>query len=235
MTVRTLLGLLALLLVLGVVAALVADPIAEGAAEERVALALRDGGGLAGTPEVDVTGWPFLTQAVSGTYDDVRISLTAEDLARPAGTTADVVLRGVHVPLSDALSGAVREVPVDRIDGTATLSYALLSAELGADTVLQREGDGLRVTRTVELLGYTVPLTAVGRVSLDGQDVVVDVDRAEAAGVDVPGFVVDRGAGLLDLRHPVELPFGLRLTGVRPGDAGVVVTAEATDTVLGAP
>jgi hypothetical protein len=233
--VRTLLGLLALLTTLLVVAGLVADPIAEGVAEERVAGALRDGGGLAGTPEVDVTGWPVLAQAVSGTYDDVRISLTAEDLGRPAGTSADVVLRGVHVPLSDALAGSVREVPVDRIDGTATLSYALLSAELGADTVLRREGDGLRVTRTVELLGYTVPLTAVGQVSLDGQDVVVDVDGAAAAGVGVPGFVVDRAEGLLDLRYPVELPFGLRLTGVRPGDGGVDVTAEATDTVLRAP
>ncbi len=232
---RTLLGLLVLLAVLVGVVGLVADPIAEGVAEERVARALRDGGGLAGTPEVDVTGWPFLTQAVSGTYDDVRISLTAEDLGRPAGTSADVVLRGVHVPLSDALSGSVREVPVDRVDGTATLSYGLLSAELGADTVLRREGEGLRVTRTVEVLGRTVPLTAVGRVSLDGQDLVVDVARAEAAGVDVPRAVVDRAQGLLDLRYPVELPFGLRLTGVRPADHGVEVTAEGTGTVLRAP
>ena len=231
---RALLGLLALLVALLLVGALVADPIAEGIAEDRVATALRDGGDLAGTPQVDVTGWPFLTQAVSGTYDDVRISLTAEDLGRP-GTSADVVLRGVHVPLSDALSGSVREVPVDRIDGTATLSYALLSQELGADTVLQREGDGLRVTRTVEVLGHTVPLTAVGRVSLDGQDVVVDVDGASAAGVDVPDFVVDRAEGLLDLRYPVELPLGLRLTGVRPADDGVDVAVEATDTVLRAP
>ncbi len=232
---RTLLALLALLIALLLVAGLVADPIAEGVAEERVAAALRDGGDLAGTPEVDVTGWPFLTQAVSGTYDDVRISLTAEDLGRPAGTRADVTLRGVHVPLSDVLSGSVQEVPVDRIDGTATLSYALLSQELGADTVLRREGDGLRVTRTVEVLGYTVPLTAVGQVTLDGQDLVVHVGEAAAAGVDVPGFVVDRAGDALDLRYPVELPFGLRLTGVRPADDGVDVAVEATDTVLRVP
>ncbi|MGY1695000.1 DUF2993 domain-containing protein [Geodermatophilus sp. SYSU D00814] len=229
---RTLLVLLALLVALLLVAGLVADPIAEGVAEERVAAALRDGGDLAGTPDVDVAGWPFLTQAVSGTYDDVRISLTAEDLGRPAGTHADVTLRGVHVPLSDVLSGSVQEVPVDRIDGTATLSYALLSERLGAGTVLQREGDGLRVTRTVEVLGYTVPLTAVGRVSLDGQDLVVDVEEAAAAGVDVPDAVVDRADDALDLRYPVALPFGLRLTGVRPADDGVDVAVEATDTVL---
>lgn len=229
---RTLLGLLALLAALLLVVGLVADPLAEGVAEDRVAAALRDGGGLAGTPEVDVTGWPFLTQAVSGTYDDVRISLTAEDLGQPAGTRADVVLQGVHVPLSDVLSGSVRQVPVDRVDGTATLSYALLSAQLGADTVLERAGDGLRVTRTVEVLGYTLPLTATGTVSLDGQDLVVDVADASAAGVDVPDFVVDRAVDLLDLRYPVVLPFGLQLTGVRPADDGVVVTAEATDAVF---
>nr|WP_204264788.1 DUF2993 domain-containing protein [Geodermatophilus normandii] len=215
-----------------VVLALVADPVAEGVAEDRVAEALRDSGGLAGTPDVDFVGWPFLTQAVSGTYDDVRVSLTAAELGQPEGTRADVRLRGAHVPLSDALSGSVREVPVDRVDGTATLSYALLAQQLGGDTSLAREGDGLRVTRTVEVLDYSVPLTAVGTVSLDGQDLVVDVDGAEAAGVDVPDVVVDRAADLLDLRYPVELPFGLRLTGLRPADDGVDVTAEATDTVL---
>ncbi|MGY1787744.1 LmeA family phospholipid-binding protein [Geodermatophilus sp. SYSU D00698] len=226
----------ALLVVLAlVVLALVADPVAEGVAEDRVAEALRDAGGLAATPDVDVRGWPFLTQAVSGTYEDVRISLTAAELRQPEGTTADVRLRGAHVPLSEALSGSVREVPVDRVDGTATLSYALLAQQLGGDTTVAREGDGLRVTRTVEVLGHTVPLTAAGTVSLDGQDLVVDVEEADAAGVDVPDVVVDRASDLLDLRYPVELPFGLELTGLRPADAGVEVTAAATDTVLRAP
>jgi hypothetical protein len=224
-------ALLALLVVL-VVAALVADPVAEGIAEDRVAAQLQSAGDLAGAPQVDVTGWPFLTQAVAGTYGEVRIALTAADLGRPEGTRADVTLHGVHVPLSDVLSGSVQEVPVDRVDGTATLSYALLSRELGADTTLERAGDGLRVTRTVEVLGYTVPLTAVDDVVLEGDELVVEVEDAEAAGVDVPDLVVDRAAALLDLRYPVRLPFGLRLTGVTPADDGVVVTVAATDTVF---
>lgn len=229
---RALLAVLVLLVVVLGGVALVADPVAEGIAEDRVAAALQDAGALAGAPQVDVTGWPFLTQAVAGTYDEVRVGLTAADLGQPEGTRADVTLRGVHVPLSDALSGSVQEVPVDRVDGTATLSYALLSRELGADTTLERAGDGLRVTRTVEVLGYTVPLTAVGDVLLDGDDLVVEVEEAEAAGVGVPDFVVDRAVGLLDLRYPVRLPFGLQLTGVTPADDGVDVAVEATDTVF---
>ncbi|RBY93008.1 DUF2993 domain-containing protein [Blastococcus sp. TF02A-30] len=212
---------------------LVADRVAVGLVEDRVAEELADKGGLAGTPDVDITGFPFLTQAVAGRYDDVRISLDADQLGQPAGTSADVALRGVQVPLSAALSGSVSEVPVDRIDGTATLSYDLLSAQLGGDTTLTREGEGLRITKTVEVLGRSVPLTAAGTVSLDGNALVVDVEQATGAGVDLPGFLVGQVSDLLDLRYPIpELPFGLQLTSVRPGEDGVDVRVEASDAVL---
>jgi hypothetical protein len=223
--------LVVVVLLLGL--ALLADRVAVGVAEDRVATELAAEGGLAGTPEVDIAGFPFLTQAVAGRYDDVRISLTAAELGRPEGTRADIALHGVHVPLSAVLSGSVREVPVDRVDGTATLSYDLLAAQLGGDTTLRREGDGLRITRTVELLGYTLPLTAAGTVTLDGDEIVVDVERAAGAGADVPGFLVSRVSDLLDLRYRVPpLPFGLQLTGVRPADAGVEVRVEAEDVIL---
>jgi hypothetical protein len=221
-----------LVLLLGL--AIAADRVAVGIAEERVAEELAAQGGLQGTPEVDITGFPFLTQAVAGRYDDVRIALSAGQLGQPEGTRADVALHGVRVPLASVLSGSVQQVPIDRVDGTATLSYDLLAAQLGGDTTLRREGDGLRITKTVELLGQTIPLTAAGTVSLDGNDLIVDVENATGAGVDVPRFLVDQVADLLDLRYAVPaLPFGLRLTSVTPADDGVVVDLEAIDTVIG--
>jgi hypothetical protein len=223
--------LVVLLLLLGLL--VVADRVAVGYAEDQVATQIAEKGGLEGTPEVDITGFPFLTQAIGGRYDDVRISLTAAELGQPEGTRADVALHGVHVPLSAVLSGSVSEVPVDRIDGTATVSYALLSAQLEGDTTLKREGDGLRITRTVEILGQTLPLTAAGTVTLDGNDLVVDVRQAAGAGVDVPDWLLSRATDLLDLRYTVPaLPFGLRLTSVTPADDGVDLGLEATDTVL---
>ena len=226
-------ALLVVILLLGGLA-VGADRVAVGIAEDKVAEQLAAKGGLSGTPTVDIAGFPFLTQAVAGRYDDVRISLTAEELGQPAGTRVDIALHGVHVPLSSVVSGSVEKVPVDRVDGTATLSYALLSAQLGGDTTLRREGDGLRITKTVEVLGQTLPLTAVGTVSLDGNQLVVDVEKAAGAGVDVPGFLVSRVSDLLDLRYDVPaLPFGLQLTGVRPGADGVDLELAARDTVLG--
>jgi hypothetical protein len=219
------------LLLLGLL--VVGDRVAVGFAEDKVATEIAAKGGLQGTPEVDITGFPFLTQAVGGRYDDVRISLTAAELGQPEGTRADIALRGVRVPLSAVLSGSVSEVPVDRIDGTATLSYALLSAQLEGDTAVTREGHGLRITRTVELLGQTVPLTAAGTVTLDGNDLVVDVQQVAGAGVEVPDWLLSRATGLLDLRYTVPaLPFGLKLTSVTPADDGVDLGLQATDTVL---
>jgi hypothetical protein len=228
----------ALLVVLALVLGLLVlvDRVSVGYAEDQVATQVADEGGLLGTPGVDITGFPFLTQAVGGRYDDVRISLTAAELGQPEGTRAHVTLRGVEVPLSSVLSGSVREVSVERVDGTATLSYELLSAQLGGDTTLRREGDGLRITKTVDVLGQTLPLTATGTVTLDGNDLVIDVGDASGAGVEIPGFLVDRVADQLDLRYAVPaLPFGLQLTDVTPAEGGVDVRVQATDTVLRAP
>ncbi len=212
-----------------------ADRVAVGIAEDSVGRELAARGGLQGQPGVDITGFPFLTQALAGRYDDVRISLSADQLGQPEGTRADVSLRGVQVPLSSVLSGSVQQIPVERIEGTATLSYALLATQLGPDTTLRREGDQLRITRTVELLGRQVPLTAAGRVTVEGDEVVIDVGTAEGAGVELPGFLVQQAGPLLDLRYPVPaLPFGLRLTGVTPGADGVVLRLAAENTVVGA-
>jgi len=223
--------LVLVLLVLGVL--VVVDRVGVGIAEGRVAEQVASRAGLTSAPDVEITGFPFLTQAVSGSYHDIRLHLTAEQLGQPAGTRAVISLRGVHVPLSDVLSGSVQQIPVDRVDGTATLSYALLADQLGGDTALSQDGDGIRLTKSVTVLGVSFDLTASGTVSLDGQDVVVDVSDASAAGVDVPDFVLRTAEDLLDFRYHVpELPFGLQLTGVRPAAQGVDVSVEATDTVL---
>ena len=224
-------ALLVLILVLGGVLAVV-DRVGVAIAEDRVAEGIAEQAGLAAPPEVDVVGFPILDEALRGRYDEVRIAFTAEALGQPAGTRADVVLQGAEVPLSE-LFGVVEHVPVERLEGTATLSYDLLSAQLGGDTRLEQDGDRLRISRTVELLGQAVPLTASGTVTLEGSDLVVDVEDATGAGVELPGAVVDQASDLLDLRYTIPpLPYGLQLTGVRPAAGGVVVDLEAAGAVL---
>ena len=226
-------ALLVVLLLLGGLA-LAADRGAEAVAEDRVAQLVAERGGLVGEPEVEMGGFPFLPQAVGGRYDDVRIALTGADLGQPEVTRAHVALRGVEVALADVLAGSVQEIPVERVDGTATLPYGLLAAQVGPGTTVTPDGDRLRVQRTVEVAGVGVRLAATGTLSLDGDTLVVDVDDASGAGVDVPEILVDRVSDTLDLRYRLpQLPFGLQVTGVAPADDGVRVEVEATDAVLG--
>jgi hypothetical protein len=64
---------------------------------------------------------------------------------------------------------------------------------------------------------------------------VIHVQKAAGVGVQVPGFVLDQAARLLDLRYSVPaLPFGLTLTSVRPAATGVDVSIAANDAVLAA-
>lgn len=224
-----------LLITLGVLVVLLvaADRVGVLVAEDQVAAQVQRQADLAGEPAVDITGFPFLTQAVAGHYDDVRIALTADDLGQPAGTSGQVSLQGVRLPLSDVVGGRVSRLPVDHVDARASVPLDLLATQLGGDTTLTREGDGLRITKTVEVLGQTVPLTAAGTVALDGQDLVVTVDSAAGAGVDVPQFLLDAAQDLLDFRYPLpSLPFGLQLTGLQVTGTGVDVTAAADDVVL---
>ena len=226
-------GLLVTVFVIAVLLVVV-DRVAVAVAENEVGDRIAAEADLPGSPEVDITGFPFLTQAVAGRYDDVQLSFTAEDLGQPAGTRGTVSLRGVDVPLSDLVSGSVEQIPVERIEGSATLSYPLLSGEIGPDTTLARDGDGLRITRTVELAGQQLDLSAAGNVSLDGGDLLIDVEEVSGEGVELPSQVVGQASDLLGLRYSVPaLPFGLELTEVRSADAGVVVGAEGQGTVLG--
>jgi LmeA-like phospholipid-binding len=223
--------LLVLVLVLAALLTVV-DRVGVAIAERRVGQGIAEAADLASPPEVDVVGFPVLDEAVRGSYDEVRIDFTADDLGQPAGTRAEVVLRGAQVPLRD-LFGVVREVPVERLDGTATLSYALLSEEIGPDTELSRDGDGLRITRTVDVAGEQVPLVASGDVTLEGTELVIDVRSASGAGIEVPDAVVEQAGELLSLRYQVpELPYGLDLVDVRPERDGVVVVARGEGTVI---
>jgi len=84
--------IISLVVLLGLL--VVADRVTVNIAEQKVAEQIARQGGLDGTPAVDITGFPFLTQAIAGHYDDIRIALTAQELKQPAGTRANVSISG---------------------------------------------------------------------------------------------------------------------------------------------
>lgn len=215
--------------------ALVGDRIAAGLAADAIAAKVQATTALPEEPEVTVRGFPFLTQALSGRYD--RVDITARDVPARDTTLArlDTTLRGVQVPLSQALSGAVDSVPVESVEARALVPYDELARRSGARglTVAPAEGDRVRVTGEVDVPGGTVAATAVSRVEVVDGVVVITAESFEV-GDRADDAALNRAlAGLLDLEVPVRgLPFGLQVSGVSVQPDGVRVVAEARDTVL---
>lgn len=221
------------LLVLAVLVA-VADRVGAAVAGRAVAAELQSAAALSARPEAEVRGIPFLTQALAGRYEDVRIK--ARDV--PAGEirvrelTAE--LSGVRAPLGDAVSGSLTEVAVDRVDARALLAYDALSRRSGdRQLTLSAEGDRLRVRGSVRVAGQTFAAEAVSQLTLDGEVLVIKAEQVRVGDARVDRAIERALQGRLDLRVPVSgLPYGLKVTDVVVDPEGIRLTAAARDTVL---
>jgi ABC-type amino acid transport substrate-binding protein len=225
-----------LLVVLVVLVALlaVADRVGVVVAQSVLASQIQDQLQLDQTPDVSIRGIPFLTQAIRGTYRDVRVTLPDVDAGALQNIAVDAQLRGVHVPLSDAIRRQVNQVPVDRISGTLEVGYDELARASGISGLkITRDGDSLRLSGSVQVLGRQLEASAVGRVEVDGDNININAERAEVAGIPVPQTVLDAAARLLSFRvSPTNLPLSLRITSVDVGQDGLLVSAVSDDVVL---
>jgi hypothetical protein len=225
-----------LLIVLVVLAALLvaADRIGVVVAENRLASEIQQQLALDQKPDVSIRGIPFLTQAVRGTYKDIRVQLPDVDAGDVQNVAVDARLRGAHLSLSDALGGNVNQIPVDQISGTLLIPYDQLAEASGiSGLTITREGDSLRLTGSVRVLGQPIKAEAVGRVGVTDGRIEINADQATVAGIPVPQAVLNEAARLLSFRvQPRNLPLNLRITAVRLTDTGLLVDAVSDDVVL---
>jgi hypothetical protein len=234
---RRLLVVLAVLVGLLVVADRAAAYLASGA----VADAVRRDQRLSSTPGVDIRGFPFLTQALGGVYDEVDVRLG--DVPVQGGVPVDRVevrLRGVHLPVGDAVRGAVSRLPVDDADARATVSFAALAAQLDRTQVDRAvtlgpgpAPDVLSVAGELAVEGGRVPVRAQVRLAVAGGVLTAAAVPASLAGVPASARPrVERLLSQLSVRLPT-LPFGFRVTAVTVGADGLTVSAAGRSLVLG--
>jgi hypothetical protein len=191
----------------------------------------------AGTkPQVSVHGFPFLTQAIRGKYSDIEVTSSNLQVGDFTSADLDVHLRGAHLPLGTVLGGNLKELPVDRVDGTVTLPYdelAKLSKIPGL--TLTAQGDQVRAAATVSIpgIGVGLPVAGLGSLRLNGQAVDLSVSRLTVAGVAVPASVLDQVTNTLKAGIPLpSLPYGLTIGSAATGPDGLVVSGSGTNVTL---
>jgi hypothetical protein len=220
-----------------------ADRVANHVAEDRIAAVLQSDAHLAHKPTVTVHGFPFLTQAFGGLYD--RIEVKARDLFDSVagvhsvdGSVSTVNFDGVDLPASKAISGKVDEIRVDRVTGSAVVSFSDVenAAKLPGLKVAAIAGqpDQARLTESVSVAGVSATADVVARVSVVGNGIKLEpIDVSLPAGVSLPSAVMDQVRSRAGFTISVPgLPRGVRLTGVAVGAIGVTVTVRADDITL---
>lgn len=216
------------------------DFAARAAAQAAVARQVQTSEGLARQPVVEISGVPFLLQAVSGVYQRVDVQLREV----PAGgdlqlEALDARLTGVHLPLSALFAATPTDTPVDAARVTARISFAALDAQVAAvirSTFVMvhfSDAGGGRLGVSVRYTGLGGPLTLSGtaKPAIDRGKLTIGHSEDTLAQIPEPFR-----ASVTRLLTPTValpgLPFGLVPTSVAVTAQGVTVTADARGTVL---
>jgi hypothetical protein len=210
----------------------IADRVAVYFAEGEAADKLKATENLASTPDVNIKGFPFLTQIAGGSLDDVEVGIKNYEAATGTGGRTIRIddlkadMKGVD------FSGDYSSATADSATGTATIAYdQLLNAvknepvvlPLGATgkvTGLSYGGNG-KVRATVVVAG--VPLPVLGSVTAQGNTVKVHADGLPRFGnqaMDVSRVKID------------ELPGGIKLDKVQAAPDGVEISVKGSDVKL---
>ncbi|MEU7427872.1 DUF2993 domain-containing protein [Streptomyces sp. NPDC040750] len=245
---RALRILLILVVILGglfVIADRVAVHFAEGEAADK----LKATEHLASTPDVDIKGFPFLTQVAGGSLDDVRVGIKDYDAAtgEPGRTLRidDLQADMLGVDFSGDYSSATAATAT----GTATVSYGeLLKAAkseptdvgLGvqAQVVGLSDGGNGKIKVAIRVKGSIVGAVPVDRTVSVLSTVTVRDDRVQvhADGLPVIGGLTlaeNRVRAITDFQQAIDrLPGGIKLDEVRAAADGVEISVKGSDVKL---
>ncbi|MFB7718777.1 MULTISPECIES: DUF2993 domain-containing protein [unclassified Nocardia] len=221
-------ALLILIIVLAI-ALIVGDRLAVAQAQKEIGSRIATEYNLAQRPSVEIGGFPFLTQAVDGTYHDINVRVGDWSDQQISVHNLEVHLTDVTAPLTDLLASRTSNLVADRGTATAVVPYDTVQrfAPSEVESIAYAD-DGLRVTGTFSVQGIPVPAIVVVTVAPtdDGFEVTPVSVQARAGGPTIPLALISQS---LTFTVPLQaLPLGARLTSIKPAADGLHVTAIAS-------
>ncbi len=212
------------LIVLAVLA-LVADRGGQLAVERIAAGKMQDALATPDRPDVDLGGFPFLSELISQHFSDVTVDLKDADAGK-------VLVALVHAELG----GVKRQgsgIHADDITGNGRIDYPALTRaakESGAPVQVSFGGNGLvALTAEVTVAGREFTATALGRPRIEGNILIVKPERVSTS----LGGDAGSAAGLVpEIRVPLrDIPKNLQIV-LDPQDDGIRFTFTGQDVQL---
>jgi len=190
--------------------------------------------GFTGTgAHVEIHGFPFLTQFVTGNFRHISIELAS-------GSFDGFEVQDVRLEAFDVHTNAPWQAGSVDIDAVISYSALEMALQQALGTAAQISADlnhpGLLVaTSQVTVLGFPVPISIEFIPTLVGYNTVrVDVEYVSVAGaqIGVDQIPLGLGAGLDDLQFELPLPSGFSLEAITVLPAGLRVQGHGNDIVL---
>src|SRR5215467_12618873 len=141
---------------------LAADRISVAVAENQISDRLTSAYGLAGKPAVTITGFPFLTQVVTGNYRQIDVSASQVPAGGAVLHQLHVRLTGVHATVSQVLGSGSSMVNADRAAGSAMVGFRL-----------HPDGKNLKVSGRLPVGGARIPMSATVALRASGSGISV--------------------------------------------------------------
>ncbi|MCW2945884.1 MAG: hypothetical protein JWR24_2601 [Actinoallomurus sp.] len=176
-------------------------------------------------PKVTIKNFPFLTQAINGTYDEIDVNVGDLTQRGVKLTNTTVTLKGVKAPLSDAVKGDSSNMIADSAVATATVGYSDVDKEAPTGTKVSAKGSALQIRGPVTVLGVSRTVTATVTVQPAGRKVRVLPQTVNAGGTTLPVALVQQA---FSFTMPVNgLPLGTRISDVQVEPDGLRVSTAA--------
>jgi LmeA-like phospholipid-binding len=219
-----------IIILIVLIALLVAADFAARAFAENKAASEIQQQGFPKKPNVDIEGFPFLTQVAAKDFEDIQISSSNVTEGPLDIASIDATLKNVHI--NGAFSGGT----IDSLNGTATITFAALSNAMtsqagplgqlanSALTLSAAGPDEVKATlNAVVLTG-----TAVWRVTTTGSN-GIHIQLVSTGGL--PSSLLSPISDIT-LQLP-KLPLGLKIQSVTVNSSGLTGTLTGQDVSFG--
>jgi hypothetical protein len=176
------------------------DFAAASAAEYQVSNRLKERLALPAEPDVRIMGFPFLWQAAFGDYKKVEVYAQKLSVGDMENVGLHASLYHVRVPMKDLLSGSVRGLAADELQGSVLITKEDLARKLGVSK-LQIEpieaydldkakqntdksipgssvtgvdpDQAVKLTATTSILGKKVEVTVIAALQMTGNQIQI--------------------------------------------------------------
>ncbi|MFI5906341.1 DUF2993 domain-containing protein [Dactylosporangium sp. NPDC051541] len=198
-----------------------------------------------GEPDVEITGFPFLTQVIAGEYKKITISLTKPQVNNVKLDTLTVEARSVKADAQDLMNGK-GDVVAGVVAGNATMSWdnvrpllevaGLPSGVDPSNVDLKVVDNKIEMRVPLAFNGLKLTMIAKGAMVVETGKVRLKLESVTTDKGDLPAQVnnlIKQYQSRLQVTVKLPgLPYNLVVNSVTTTDTGLQVTASAADVKL---